>query len=271
MPGANARRGARGGARPGPRGGRAARSRGPGAVRAEGDGEAGARVDGMDIPGLANEFCDDFVCQSSPAVEQCVRTLGRDIVDTKWRPGSFARTVEYEGPFRRFTGFAGYESTNRSLAEGLQGARAQILRMEMVELDKCQIDYVLTGRGPAGEVEVTVRSLFTMNVITGKVEKHADRFDFAGNALAGAVFRAQQASLGAGELAAAAQKRVAELAADLLEPQEPDIEYYADPTDPNKFFSQEDTTMNDALTFGTILAFLYLVARAVYELEQLKN
>lgn len=36
-----------------------------------------------DIQGLDRNYCDDFVCTSSPAVEQTVRSFARDLVRTR--------------------------------------------------------------------------------------------------------------------------------------------------------------------------------------------
>ena len=53
----------------------------------------------MQIEGLRSDYCDDFVCTSSPAVEQTVRSLARDLVRQKWTPSLFTRDVVYQvGP-----------------------------------------------------------------------------------------------------------------------------------------------------------------------------
>jgi hypothetical protein len=50
----------------------------------------------LQIEGLRSDYCDDFVCTSSPAVEQTVRALARDLVRQKWTPGLFTRDVVYQ-------------------------------------------------------------------------------------------------------------------------------------------------------------------------------
>ena len=50
----------------------------------------------MQIEGLRSDYCDDFVCTSSPAVEQTVRSLARDLVRQKWTPSLFTRDVVYQ-------------------------------------------------------------------------------------------------------------------------------------------------------------------------------
>ncbi len=50
----------------------------------------------MQIEGLKSDYCDDFVCTSSPAVEQTVRSLARDLVRRSWTPSLFTRDVRYK-------------------------------------------------------------------------------------------------------------------------------------------------------------------------------
>ncbi|EIE23583.1 hypothetical protein COCSUDRAFT_33128, partial [Coccomyxa subellipsoidea C-169] len=44
---------------------------------------------------------------------------------------------------------------------------------------------------------------------------------------------------------------------------------YVDPTDPTKFFQQEDTGMKDFFSLATIAALLWLVFSAYSELEKI--
>ena len=47
-------------------------------------------------PGLSTDYCDDFECTSSPAVEASVRTLAKDLqrANGRWTP-IYASNVEY--------------------------------------------------------------------------------------------------------------------------------------------------------------------------------
>ena len=51
----------------------------------------------VQIEGLDQNFCDDFVCTSSPAVERNLRALARDVVRTStWTADLFADEVRYK-------------------------------------------------------------------------------------------------------------------------------------------------------------------------------
>ena len=50
----------------------------------------------IQIEGIEQNYCDDFVCTSSPAVEQNLRALARDVVRTStWTSDLFADEVRY--------------------------------------------------------------------------------------------------------------------------------------------------------------------------------
>jgi hypothetical protein len=49
----------------------------------------------VQIEGLSSNYCDDFVCTSSPAVEQTVRALARDLCRQSWTASLFTRDVTY--------------------------------------------------------------------------------------------------------------------------------------------------------------------------------
>lgn len=65
-----------------------------------------------DLPavlGLSPEYCNDFECTSSPAVEQTVRSVARDITRSSWSASRFARDCEYKDPMLSLKGRDSYD------------------------------------------------------------------------------------------------------------------------------------------------------------------
>lgn len=51
----------------------------------------------VQIEGIDQTYCDDFVCTSSPAVEQTLRALARDLTRiSTWTPSLFSDEVRYK-------------------------------------------------------------------------------------------------------------------------------------------------------------------------------
>ena len=55
-------------------------------------------VSTLDVEDLSNDYCDDFVCNSSPAVENTIRAFAKDLqrCNGTWTRSLLARTVEYK-------------------------------------------------------------------------------------------------------------------------------------------------------------------------------
>jgi len=61
-----------------------------------------------EIEKLSTSYCDDFVCTSSPALEQTVRSFARGLELLRLPPVLFAKDVEFSDGLRSFKGSAGY-------------------------------------------------------------------------------------------------------------------------------------------------------------------
>lgn len=77
----------------------------------------------MAIDNLNETYCNDFECTSSPAVEQTVRQLARDITRFKYTTKFFQPDVEYNDGFRSFKGAEKYRGAFWA-REKLQNPRA---------------------------------------------------------------------------------------------------------------------------------------------------
>lgn len=77
----------------------------------------------MTIDNLEETYCNDFECTSSPAVEQTVRQLARDITRFKYNTNYFQPDVQYSDGFRSFKGSEKYRGAFWA-RESLQNPRA---------------------------------------------------------------------------------------------------------------------------------------------------
>jgi hypothetical protein len=62
----------------------------------------------MTIDELDTNYCDDFECTSSPAIEQTIRSLARDLTRLKYTIRLFQPDVQYSDGFRSFKGSEKY-------------------------------------------------------------------------------------------------------------------------------------------------------------------
>jgi len=219
------------------------------------------------IENLTEDYCDDFVCQSSPAVEQSVRQLANNISQVVWGARQFAPKVEYsDDATRRFKGNDKYERLTFP-REYFDKCRVSVDAMEMVDLDTARIEWSLAGETSLGTVDLSCVSTFEMNVITGKVEKHMDEWK-ASNALAPAslLFLASRLRWSVAENIKDKVEEAREAAAR-QEEEKDDSNYFVDPMDPKKYIQQQDTAFDDAIQYGIVLALLYACVQVLRTLE----
>lgn len=224
----------------------------------------------MTIDDLDTEYCNDFVCTSSPAVEQTVRSLARDITRFKYTRSLFQPDVSYSDGFRRFRGVDKYAAPMWA-RDTITTPRAVITRMAMLDSGRALIEWTLSGGlAGAGQVSVPMTSTFELNLLTGRVMTHTDDWNLravpppASAALLASrmLWSARAAGRDAGE---SISKGVSESLSSLTSVDEE--EYYGDPTDPTKFFQKQDNTMNDAVMIALAVSGLYLVFKVFETLE----
>lgn len=226
----------------------------------------------MQIEGLKSDYCDEFVCTSSPAVEQTVRSLARDLVRRSWTPSLFTRDVTYKDAFRRFTGGEKHKRLTH-ISESVKDAKVLVTRLRMLDKGTALIDWRLRGQLAVFPIDIDFVSTFELDLITGRVRTHESRWDLgrcglpsrAAWLLSRALWSSQQAAQDARDGGAAA---LGKLTASRDEDDQRNI--YADPTDPTKFFQQEDTGTKDFFSLALIAALLWLVASAYFELEKIR-
>eukprot|EP00878_Enallax_costatus_P002330 GHUV01002505.1.p1 GENE.GHUV01002505.1~~GHUV01002505.1.p1 ORF type:complete len:290 (+),score=54.25 GHUV01002505.1:90-959(+) len=227
----------------------------------------------MTIDNLDETYCNDFECTSSPAVEQTVRQLARDITRFKYNTNFFQPDVQFSDGFRSFKGSDKYRSAFWA-RQCLQNPRAQVTKLQMLNNspNKAQIDWELSGRISSIDVTVPVKSVFELNLVTGRVTSHTESWDVsrlpapAAAAVTGSrVIWSAKAS--AKQTSDSISSKVTESLQSLASMD--DDEYYMNPNDPTKFFQKNDNQMNDAIMLALGVAGLYLVFKVFEQLETL--
>jgi len=168
---------------------------------------------------------------------------------------------------RKFEGNDKYDRMT-FFRDHFEKCRVDVKKMSMVELDTARIEWTLSGDSSLGTVDLSCRSTFMMNVITGKVEDHREEWELE--------------SLGPASLAFAASRlkwSLQENGIDLVEKSRDFIDqilsrddmesdqYFVDPMDPKKYIQQQDTTFDDALQLGIVLTLIYACVQVLRTLE----
>ena len=239
--------------------------------RAAVDEEFRKSVDGLQEP------CDDFVCKSSPAVENTLKTLVKDINACRGTTRSvkpYAPDVTYDDGALRFTGSDKYKRYCSYVENNLRQVTTRVTEISMKDsLDVATVRWELNGVNDIGRVGVDVTATYKMNLITGRVMEHREmwkvnpaRTEAQAGALLESTRKAHALPLNAMELADKASKSIKELSKSFSSQDDGDkSNIYVDPNDPMKFFQQEDTSKTDLLQFALAAAVIYLCTK-VFEL-----
>ena len=211
------------------------------------------------------EICDAFVCKSSPAVEGSLRQIAADVCalrEDKRSTAPYAPDVRFDDGARVFQGVQGFE-THTFVRDVVGNAAAAVTRMAMEDGETGVVEWRLVGDAPGGAVDVSVRATLTMNLITGRVVKQEERWDFSKcGGSAGTFLRAARlaaaAPKNAADAAAAAARRLDDLLASVNLGKE-DEEVFVDPNDPMKFFTESNKPEDDYLNYALFVAALWLV------------
>jgi len=144
--------------------------------------------------------------------------------------------------------------------------------MRMVDNGNAEICWQLKGQVAMFNIDIPMTDTFSLNLLTGRVLTHTQSWDLSSlSAPARAAVRAsrvawsaKQVSEDAGEGMNKAVESLSSLASM------DDDQYYQNPTDPTKFFQNQDNTKNDAINLALLVAGLYLVFKVYSELETIK-
>lgn len=235
-------------------------------------GRTRADVDELGVAGVLPlaEICDQFECKSSPAVEATIKAVARDLADLKEGARTlapFAEQVAFSDGWRSFTGRDGYKRYSY-VSENLTGAKGAVTAMRMEELDTCVVEWRVQGTNQAGKVDARVATTLEFNLITGKVLSHSEVWDLSGSdSNAALVFKSGRAAYAMSQAAGDLADKASDALSSFDESEQ--SSYSVDPTDPRKFFEQEDTFMKDALQFATVVAALWAITKVLATVETL--
>ncbi|EFN57299.1 hypothetical protein CHLNCDRAFT_143902 [Chlorella variabilis] len=210
---------------------------------------------------LSTSYCDEFVCTSSPSVEASVRQLAKDLqrANGRWAP-IYASTVEYRDAYRRFKGPDGYQRLD-FVSTNVQQAAVAVTGMRMLDNSSAEIRWRLTGKLGVLPIDVAGTTEIEMNLLTGRIERHREKWDLAAcSPPAAAAWNASRA-LWAAKQASGDAQRAAGRALDTLTSVDDEDQYsQPNPNDPGRFFQQGDTFKQDAALFvGVVMLFWGLV------------
>ncbi|GAQ84489.1 hypothetical protein KFL_001910080 [Klebsormidium nitens] len=212
------------------------------------------------------ELCNDFECNSSPQVRNTARQLVKDILEIKEgarSTGVFAKDVQYKDPLRSFKGRSKYRRLTY-IRSALNDPVVAVQEMKMLSTSSLVIKWSFRGKPrtpPAsllpGDVVVGITSTFELNQISGQVTQQTDEWDLSGcppQALA--YFMASRLAFSTVE----AGKDTGSAASKLLKKVQPedDSQIYVDPTDPRRFFQQDDSERRDLYQGALVVALIYL-------------
>uniref|UniRef100_A0A383VL89 Uncharacterized protein n=1 Tax=Tetradesmus obliquus TaxID=3088 RepID=A0A383VL89_TETOB len=226
-------------------------------------------TDNMSIQGLQEDYCNDFECTSSPAVEMTVRQLAKDITKFKFNTNFFQPDATYSDGFWSFSGSGNYRKPSWA-REALSKPHATVQKLQMLDSGKAQINWTLNGGLSGMSVAIPITSVFELNLVTGRVTSHTESWDLSGLATPAAaaamgsrvIWSAKAASKAASDNISS---KVNESLSSLTSMDED--EYYMNPNDPTRFFQKNDNGMNDVIMLGLGVSALYLVFKVFEQLE----
>eukprot|EP01024_Parvocaulis_polyphysoides_P012067 TRINITY_DN14304_c0_g2_i1.p1 TRINITY_DN14304_c0_g2~~TRINITY_DN14304_c0_g2_i1.p1 ORF type:complete len:309 (+),score=44.36 TRINITY_DN14304_c0_g2_i1:72-929(+) len=230
-----------------------------------------AKEERVEIEGLQEQYCDDFVCSSGPAVEQNIRALQRDIGRGEWSLNKFSQNVRYSDGFRRFTGQDCYLRNNWA-KECVENYYARVDRVQMTGLNTALVDWIMSGKLGPVDIKVTFQDTFVLNPLTGRVEKHESKWDLNYCTLSGRfLFLASRLSWSLKQSSKDTQQQIGKVADALSsfdgdDEDEQDIKSMMDPT---RMFQNSQRAQQNEEIFVFIFAvaifyLIYVAAKTIY-------
>eukprot|EP00798_Chlamydomonas_sp_ICE-L_P023997 gene23998-9569_t len=213
------------------------------------------------IENLNKQYCDDFECTSSPAVEQSVRSFARDLELLRYTAGGFDRDCKYDDGFRQVTG-AQNVAKQRWIKENFKKPTVTIQRLQMLDKSTAQVDWTLVGDMNGSAADIRFVTIITMNLLTGRITSLSEKWDLskcnAASALKLTGSRVTYSAKKASEDVGDGIKKIGESIDESLSSFEENGDSSQNPNDPMKFFQPENPN-GDYINFALVVAVMYLV------------
>ncbi|KAL3155619.1 hypothetical protein ABBQ38_010872 [Trebouxia sp. C0009 RCD-2024] len=227
----------------------------------------------LQIEGIEQNYCDDFVCTSSPAVERNLRALARDVARTStWTTDLFADEVRYKDRFRSTEGIAQY-TRQTYLAGAVKQPKVLVTKLRMLSRDVGAVSYRMRGSIATVPVDIDFEDVFELNLLTGRVLKHTESWDLSRCSLPGKVaFIASRLFWAARQQASDTKDGGSKLMESLSSMDDGDQQgFQANPNDPTRFFQgPPDNGNKDVIQGALVIAVLYLIYNTYSQIENIK-
>ncbi|KAA6428517.1 MAG: hypothetical protein FRX49_01393 [Trebouxia sp. A1-2] len=231
----------------------------------------------IQIEGIEQNYCDDFVCTSSPAVEQNLRALARDVVRTStWTSDLFADEVRYKDKFRSTEGIAQYKRQTY-LAGAVKAPKVLVTKLRMISRDVGAVNYRMRGSIASVPVDIDFEDVFELNLLTGRVLKHTETWDLSRCSLPG-----KAAFIASRIIWATRQASITSQASDTKDGGSKIMQSFSsldegdqqgftqNPSDPTRFFQPQDNGNKDLIQVALVIAVLYLIYNTYSQIEGIK-
>lgn len=231
------------------------------------------------IDGLDTDYCDDFQCTSSPAVEQTVRSLARELSRGRYTTTSlYQKGVQYSDGFRSFSGAEGY-LRQRWIVESITKPRMTISKMRMLDKGTSQVEWRVEGLlGGSTPVDIALTTTCEHNLLTGRITTHKEKWDLRGcSPPTAAMVTFNRMAWSAKRMAGDAKDGLAKAGESISSSLDGDAGggsgnnfLPGGMVDPTKFYQNDGPgPQQDIAAVGMVIALLYLASQLWTELEKI--
>ncbi|GIL76940.1 hypothetical protein Vretifemale_6486 [Volvox reticuliferus] len=222
------------------------------------------------IEDLDTNYCDDFVCTSSPAVEQTVRSLARELTRSRYTTTSlFQPNVTYSDGFRTFSGQEGF-TRQRWIIDNVEQPRETVIKLRMLDKGTSQIQWRLDGRLGGMQLDVGFTTTCEHNLLTGRITSLRESWDLSRCSPPAAFLATLNRYSWSAKQAVTDARDGIDKALQKLGSSGGDSTGTNMPSDPTRFYQQGDSGNNqDVIAIGFLIALLYLAFKLFGALETL--